>query len=428
MAPPARPSGGSSNTSGDKRRRLGERGIPTATRTASIGPDPNAIVDQQFYDPDQDPEERRRIIQHMRGLRNEIRDRRDELVASPGNHDLLRQMLERSDRDMNQVKQTSDATMESANFLSLVDISVRKANAEVDGNLGVDLDEFIGKCIGFMRRGGPPPADTSPAHGEEGDEAATQARRHGSSRRSVATEGDELDDDDGDALNWGAFGSRACFPGNLRPPVPAFLLGPLSVQKRARQATQRRARLGRPEGPTSRPEDLKASDIERNENANITAFCVKVRQRLKSHIEDAMEAVEDNLEDDMTEEQEKELLRRYRVQSTDGESGLVGFFDFVINPKSFGQTIENMFAVSFLIRDGNVAIEEDENGLPLLRPENPRTIEEQRREEVSKHQAIFSLDWETWQNLVQAFDIREPIIPHRNEEEGRNVTGRGWYG
>jgi hypothetical protein len=39
---------------------------------------------------------------------------------------------------------------------------------------------------------------------------------------------------------------------------------------------------------------------------------------------------------------------------------------FVVNPKSFGQTIENMFYVSFLIRDGRVEIDFDEFGLPAL--------------------------------------------------------------
>lgn len=35
---------------------------------------------------------------------------------------------------------------------------------------------------------------------------------------------------------------------------------------------------------------------------------------------------------------------------------------------------------------------------------------------MRKHQTVFSLDFETWENLIEVFDIREPLIPHRNDE------------
>ena len=49
------------------------------------------------------------------------------------------------------------------------------------------------------------------------------------------------------------------------------------------------------------------------------------------------------------------------------DDGGVQFFRFVVNPKSFGQTVENLFYTSFLIRDGSVAISKDSNMLPTLR-------------------------------------------------------------
>ena len=44
-----------------------------------------------------------------------------------------------------------------------------------------------------------------------------------------------------------------------------------------------------------------------------------------------------------------------------------------------------------------------------------------------KHQAIFSLDMETWEELVEAFEIKEPMIPHRVESAPRALGARGWY-
>lgn len=57
-------------------------------------------------------------------------------------------------------------------------------------------------------------------------------------------------------------------------------------------------------------------------------------------------------------------LKRYRKQQG---SDTVDYYKFVLNPQNFGETIENMFYVSFLIRDGNVRLQIDpENGCPKI--------------------------------------------------------------
>jgi non-structural maintenance of chromosomes element 4 len=49
-----------------------------------------------------------------------------------------------------------------------------------------------------------------------------------------------------------------------------------------------------------------------------------------------------------------------------------------------------------------------------------------REQHIEKQQAIFSLDWPTWKTLVEAFDIKEPLIPHRKPEQ-TNISAGGWY-
>jgi hypothetical protein len=45
----------------------------------------------------------------------------------------------------------------------------------------------------------------------------------------------------------------------------------------------------------------------------------------------------------------------------------------------------------------------------------------------AKHQAVLSLDMAMWQELIDLFDIKEPMIEHRKESDER-VDGRtGWY-
>lgn len=39
---------------------------------------------------------------------------------------------------------------------------------------------------------------------------------------------------------------------------------------------------------------------------------------------------------------------------------MINLFKFIINPNDFGQSVENMFYLSFLIRDGKCAFELDE--------------------------------------------------------------------
>jgi hypothetical protein len=64
--------------------------------------------------------------------------------------------------------------------------------------------------------------------------------------------------------------------------------------------------------------------------------------------------------------QENETTKNVRIiYDILGENQPINFFRFIINPDSFGQTIENLFYLSFLIRDGKVSID-DESGQPIL--------------------------------------------------------------
>lgn len=54
-------------------------------------------------------------------------------------------------------------------------------------------------------------------------------------------------------------------------------------------------------------------------------------------------------------------------------------------------------------------------------PYAPRVAQEKG---IQKHQAVFSLDFDTWKNIVEAFNLEETscIIPHREEREETNQT------
>lgn len=318
---------------------------------------------------------------------------------------------------MNNVKQTSDATMDSRFLLNASEITLKKSRrlAFGDSAIGIDVDEFVSKCMTFMRHG-------RPLLGDEQDSAATQMRRN---RRVRDNDEDDDDDDaDGDPLDWHTLGERVCFANNKRPAVPSFLLGPLSVEKRAR-ATQRRATQRSREQPVvaSKPQELKASDLERNEASNLTNQCQRIRTRLQEVLDEGTQGVEHDASDDMEEDEARRLFGRNNLAM----NWEVPLIKFALNPTSFGQTVENLFYISFLVKDGFVSVNIDEDsGFPTLRPIKAKSAIEAQAS-GPRHQAIFSLDYKTWDIFRRNMNAGGSIIPHRHEEE-RQVDARGWYG
>lgn len=205
-----------------------------------------------------------------------------------------------------------------------------------------------------MRNGGPLSRDEDP----------TASARP---RRTNADDSDEEDDDViGEALDWDFLGRHACFPYNSRPPCPSFLLGPLSVEKKQRTQTQRRARNAKDTaGREARPEALTKDDLHSSDENSLKTICTRLRSQLQKHIsraEHSLSAAGFTSADELQTQRGKAMLRKVRMCANGG----VGLFDFVVNPRSFGQTVENLFYVSFLVREGAVGVENDENGLPTI--------------------------------------------------------------
>ncbi len=56
----------------------------------------------------------------------------------------------------------------------------------------------------------------------------------------------------------------------------------------------------------------------------------------------------------------------------------------------------------------------------------PYPPHEAQAKRIQKHQAIFSLDFDTWAEIVKEFHIEKCFIPHRKEDQ--EGTGQTWYG
>ncbi|XP_012877165.1 PREDICTED: EP300-interacting inhibitor of differentiation 3 [Dipodomys ordii] len=89
----------------------------------------------------------------------------------------------------------------------------------------------------------------------------------------------------------------------------------------------------------------------------------------------------------------------------------VSYFEFVVDPHSFSRTVENIFYVSFIIRDGFARIRLDQDRLPILEPININQMDEENDPGFfGRKQGVISLSLQDWKNIVATFEISEAMI------------------
>ncbi|XP_006879950.1 PREDICTED: non-structural maintenance of chromosomes element 4 homolog A [Elephantulus edwardii] len=128
----------------------------------------------------------------------------------------------------------------------------------------------------------------------------------------------------------------------------------------------------------------------------------------------AMPAQLQRMEESHQEATEKEVERILGLLQTyfreDPETPM-SFFDFVVDPHSFPRTVENIFHVSFIIRDGFARIRLDQDRLPIIEPINMNEENEAVDHNTQmRNQGIISLSYRDWQEIVKTFEISEPVI------------------
>ncbi|KAG0037248.1 nuclear protein [Podila clonocystis] len=206
-------------------------------------------------------------------------------------------------------------------------------------------------------------------------------------------------------LDWSKIG-RMAVKWTRRVPTMDFMLGPMSIEHKSRNDT-RRKRVVRDPNQMRKPQELKEDDIARQENET-TKNVVQISDIL------------DQCEQDR-----------------------VNLFELVINPESFGQTIENIFYLSFLVRDGKVSISEvdvnnpdddlhddhkterdNANIQPMVELTEVPTAEDYQAG-LFKKQMVMELDMATWRELIEVYNIRKPMIPTRVAKQ--KLDGK-WYG
>lgn len=246
-------------------------------------------------------------------------------------------------------------------------------------------------------------------------------------------EGEREQDGSGGTISWSLLGNAALECGWTRVSGMEGLLGAITPQALGGEgegASQRglpRAKRNRRElgqGGNEAPEVVTTMSLAdlRSQRSSTRSSSSALGSQAASSTQGAHAAASDTT---------KHVSNLYRILKH--QPGPVSFFRLVCNPLSFGQTIENIFHLSFLVRDGRVDIHLPEEGEDeaTVRVREPPTHEDYE-EGLEKKQLVLPLDPPLWRELCQAYNLVDTpsLIPHREEpssSQGEEPVQGSWY-
>ncbi|XP_077437216.1 non-structural maintenance of chromosomes element 4 homolog A [Vanacampus margaritifer] len=299
-----------------------------------------------------------------RGMRREIRSKYRDLIDSvqrnredllcPSNNKLT-EVLEEADKLFVNVRETSEAVLDSKFVAVATDLNNERASQMRDEDSAFDIIAFAQHLLSFM---------------------GLNRLESGGDQQS----GDEID---GYLPNdaWQRLARRAeeCF---RTAPTFHYMLGSFHAEPPPpKQKAERQRRAPSKDAKRIMPTQLKK--IEETEQ-------------------------------EATEKEVERILACLKDYHQDDPSSAIPYYEFVIDPDSFPRTIENIFHTSFLVRDGLARISLDQDKLPNIAPVEETAMEIDGGGLDNRNAAIVSISPKIWKELIDAFDIRDAMIPPLN--------------
>ncbi|KAI4334681.1 hypothetical protein L6164_013397 [Bauhinia variegata] len=174
------------------------------------------------------------------------------------------------------------------------------------------------------------------------------------------------------SINWKEIGMTVS-PIFMEGHGCSTMLGPMENELKQRKTTTRGKRAARPT-TKARPEEI--NDAGTDEKTDTDKNMAKMFEILR-------------------------LKKRVRLES------------LILNRKSFAQTVENLFALSFLVKDGRVHISVDESGSHFVVPKNAPAANLVLSKEVSYSHFMFRYDYQDWKLMKDVVPQGEELMPDR---------------
>lgn len=259
------------------------------------------------------------------------------------------------------------STVDSDRFKSIIEeverlhLQVQKPREQVaDAEALLDITTTLVTTVKAHSNGGVTPSDFVTCllrdFGQEG----------GSSRRT---------EEGGNSIHWKDVG-RAVSHVFMGAPGCCTMIGPMNNEIKQRNPVVRKKRVMPTE--SERPEELD-------------------------------EAVsEDKTDTDKNMATMFQILRRHKSAKLE---------NLILNRRSFAQTVENLFALSFLIKDGRADITVDDKRCHRVSPRNAPASNAVLSGEVSYNHFVFRFDFQDWKLMLASVAIGDELMPHRNEAD-----------
>ncbi|XP_026465197.1 non-structural maintenance of chromosomes element 4 homolog A-like [Ctenocephalides felis] len=156
---------------------------------------------------------------------------------------------------------------------------------------------------------------------------------------------------------------------------------------------------------------------------------IKVRQKRQRTQRDPVEtksACPDSIDKAEQTEETSAILEKVKSQIMrlfkDNKMKPIKYFQIVLDPEDFWKTVDNIFQVSFLVRDRAVELFEENEELWLRPLKKSRTNEQHSDDEQhsgDEQQVIMSIDMENWRALVKKYDVKRPMINISDRFKGK---------